>query len=314
MPFRNDALGAVPRQSPLRTEPLRVWTMNFAAACGAADPRYWEAIGDAEGRVDGQPAVHPIFLPACTEVVAFWAGIYATGVSKKEAVKFPLVHATFDTTFSSPLKAGSTVQTAVDVVGVGQRRSGAHVMVRCSSSVGGVPVAVSHWGGLLVGMKDGPADSYPAQLQAAPIPPRPAADATHSIAAHLPPSAAHIWDACVRDPRKPKAANSDINVHTHLGYARAGALPHRTANGLTTLAYALGPIMSRLDPEGAAAVRRISCKFSRPVYLQYDDVHLRVSAWCQREQSRAWFEVRLEDGTLVLRDGYVELFGSSARL
>ena len=29
---------------------------------------------------------------------------------------------------------------------------------------------------------------------------------------------AHLWDACIRDPRNAKAASSDINVHTNMSF------------------------------------------------------------------------------------------------
>eukprot|EP01062_Namystynia_karyoxenos_P062691 TRINITY_DN55560_c0_g1_i1.p1 TRINITY_DN55560_c0_g1~~TRINITY_DN55560_c0_g1_i1.p1 ORF type:complete len:329 (+),score=83.17 TRINITY_DN55560_c0_g1_i1:73-1059(+) len=308
MPVQDHALGCVPRISPIKTHALRVWTMNFAAACGEARPEYWEAAADAEGRVDGQVAVHPLFLSSTAEILGFWGGVYGAGFTKSEVTRFPLVHAAIDTTFAAPLTSGAEVESRVDVVGLGRRRSGTHIVVRVRSAAAGRPVATSHWDGVLVGHRDsGAAGGYPRELQAPAVPQQPPAGAVVEVerSFSLPATCAHVWDACVRDPRVPKSAAADINVHTHVGYARAGRLKHRTANGLTTLAFALRPLLALMRP--GARLARVACAFGAPVFLQYDSVPLRLLAACHTDGLRVWFEVRCADGSRAVRGGFVEL-------
>lgn len=314
MPLSSAHVGSAPVQSPLRTHALLPWTMNFSAACGELRPCF---VDNSGGQV---PQVHPLFLAGCAEIVGAWACVYHAGMTKAEVIKHTFAHHSFDGIFHRRLESGAEVETVVSLAGVGRHRSGGHFVTSFRHSDRSGLMGESWWGGVLLGA---PAD---VDFYSSSPPPRlkPSTSSAALVPAgtertlELPASQAHIWDSCIRDPRRPKAKSSDINPHTNVDFARKAGLQARTLNGLCVLALALEAV---LDMAGCSApwplVRRVACEFGSPVFIDFAPVKLIVRILDSGVSTSngvevLCFEVLTVDGKRGVRNGYIELSRETA--
>ena len=307
MPLSAKNVGVHPPQSPLLTRAVLTWSMNFSAAANPPDEPLNPAYFDNSDSAAATPVLHPLFMASAREVVGAWAALYAAGATKEEVIKHTFVHHTYDALFYRNVQAGSTLQTAVTLAGVGPHSSGGthfltalettlHPSDACGSSSGrrgaGGLVGRSWWGGVVLGL--GPADGdakYMHGSECAAPPPRPAKKPLQSVQKHriaVPPGQAHIFDGCIRDPRNIKATSADINPHTNIDFALKAGLQGRTLNGMCLLAFVLPAVLrvaagaaagcsSSTQPDhGRTRLQRIGCTFSNPVVLEYTAVDLDV--------------------------------------
>lgn len=290
----------------MTTHAALTWTMNFAAGCRELIPLFAD---NTCGRI---PSVHPMFLASCSEIIGAWGCLYAAGVTKPEVVKHTFVHWKFDSIFHRPLLADDTVTTKITLVGVGNRRSGGHFSAKfVHRDLMGV-IGESWWDGIVLGLAAQGADRYidqPPPLLRVSKP----HNANKSVSLIVTAAQAHVWDACVRNPRKLKSKSADINVHTNVAYAVKAGLPARTLNGLCVLSLALSKLLETIGhPDAWNAVQRVTCTFGAPVFIRYDPVSLRVvileSGFAK--DLPLWliaFEVLTHEGNKAVRDGYLEL-------
>jgi hypothetical protein len=316
MPLCASRVGDHPKESPMRTDTILAWTMNFVAGCG---PRgFTRQFVDNSG---DHPEVHPLFLASCQEIVGAWACLYHAGVTKPEVLRSTFLHYSLDLLFMRALAVGEVVNTTVTLAGVGQRRSGGHFvshMAHCD--VGGNLVGESWWGGILLGYQGVEGKRY--ILEPPPrIEPTAWTRSDECVTVKVDPAAAHIWDACIRNPRQSKAASSDINTHTNIAFARKAGLPERTLNGLCVLALALPWVIDAVtkDQANVARVIRVACLFSAPVFLAFEPISLEVrvlnTSICHAVRGNhgtgevvvAIFEVVNPEGKAAIRQGYVEI-------
>lgn len=114
-----------PVQSPLVTDTVLTWSMNFCAGASPPeeplDPRYFDNTAVAATTM---PMLHPLFLASTREVIGAWAALYAAGAAKEEIVKHTFVHHTYDAIFYEDVFTGSQLKTAVTLAGVGRHHSG----------------------------------------------------------------------------------------------------------------------------------------------------------------------------------------------
>lgn len=326
MPLSSAFVGQSPKESPIHTHATLTWAMNFAAGCDAIRPCF---LDNRDGRI---PAVHPLFLAGATEIIGFWACVYASGVTKPEAIRHTVAHHSFDGIFYDELRADELAKTVVSLAGAGSRKSGDHFLAHFAHhrvaeakalDVDGVGAAVgligeSWWGGILLGLKSVDDERYVSQPPERRRIRESSAQGLQEWQLTVPSRQAHVWDACIRDPRRPKAKSSDINPHTNVDFANRAGLPARTLNGLCVLAYALSPILETVQglrrADSWPIVRRIACTFTSPVYVDYEDtnLNLRILSSGPAEDERVGsfivlFEVIATSGATVLRDGYLEI-------
>lgn len=326
MPISASSRGLEVQTEP--TELCAVWTMNHAAGCSDASSAFMDT------RDQRVPIAHPVFLAGCVELPFAFACIYQAGLTKAELVTHTFLHHLCDIDFSGGrhIRADDVVQTRVTLPRVEQKRSGVHTGTRYRHySQGGEYLCSGYFGGCLAGLNladsdadasttlaaaattaaEAPAD-VPTRLDFSSLPAHP--DFAEQLPLAMSPTAAHVWDACIRNPRVPKATSSDINVHTNWGYAVRAGLPARTANGLSVLALAVSALVARHAPDRPDLVRRVCCRFSHPVYLERDVVHLKLHVEPRRDldtnaaATTLFFKVSLQKcGTVVLDDAALVL-------
>lgn len=314
MPLRSSEVSTVPKESPLTTNACLTWAMNFAAGCDAIRPCF------LDNTAERRPLVHPLFLSGCVEIVGAWGCVYAAGVTKAEVIKSTFVHHTLDCIMSEPMFADDVVHTDVTLAGVGQRRSGGHFVAhfehrRVRGGTANSQMLGQSWvGGVLLGLAPVGEELYSCQ------PPErlnvmKTADALEVVAPLvLSCREAHLWDACIRDPRRPKAKSADINPHTNVDFARRAGLDARNLNGLCVLAHALSVILELIGVrqfEAWPMLRRIACTFASPVFIDYEPVHLDVHVLAAGSSCSSIlvveFEVLTAQGRHAIRDGYLEV-------
>jgi len=285
---------------PILTELSEVWGMNFAAACDDVSDAFMDTTND------NVPLVHPVFLAGCVEVVGAFASIYGAGMTKDEIKKNTFLHHFCDMSFKRHFRANEKVRTKIELVRVKQKKSGIYTGTQFKHfDEKGVLVGTGYFGGVVDGMKG--ADSERATTLEV-VPERvdfSEVSFTKSILFTLSPAAAHVWDACIRNPRVPKAKSSDINVHTNVGLAKKAGLRARTMNGLSLLAKVVSRLLAIYfgEPE---RIKRIWCMFSAPVFLEQEDVHVEVrfgTLTTTSELTVVFEVVLLQEGTTVLKNG-----------
>jgi len=339
MPVDARRVGAVPRQSPLRTDAVLTWAMNFAA--GAAPPfsPLDPALFDARR---GGVALHPLFFASTREVLGAWAALYASGMSTEEVVKHTFAHFTYDAEFAPPVDppvarcgtaratawANCQYQSAVRLVGVGARRSGALFVTAFETREaqgdgggGGRVVGRSWWGGVVLGLPPARGETRflgaEHQPPARPPAPAPAADEQPLRTARVlvPAAQAHVFDSCIRDPRRAKSRSADINTHTNTRYAEKAGLRARTLNGMALLCFALPEVLRAAgSAAGAPVLARVGCTFGSPVFLAFDAVPVSVRIWrvahahdaaAEERTTTVHFDVLSAEGKAAIREGFV---------
>jgi hypothetical protein len=341
MPVDARRVGAVPRQSPLRTDAVLTWAMNFAA--GAAPPfsPLDPALFDARR---GGVALHPLFFASTREVLGAWAALYASGMSAEEVVKHTFAHFTYDAEFALPVAghcgaaratawADCQYESAVRLVGVGARRSGALFVTAFETREaqrdsgggggggGGRLVGRSWWGGVTLGSPPARGEmrflGAEHQPPARPCAPAPAAGEQPLRTARVlvPAAQAHLFDSCIRDPRRAKSRSADINTHTNTRYAEKAGLRARTLNGMALLCFALPEVLCAAgSAAGAPVLARVGCTFGSPVYLAFDAVPVSVRIWrvaharataVEERTTTVHFDVLSAEGKASIREGFV---------
>ena len=152
MPLHATAVSLRPKESPLQNTLHLAWAMNFAAAASLGGEPLAPFVNNAAGRV---PAVHPLFLASCLEVVGAWACVYLAGMSKAEVVRHTFAHHTFDTVHLRELRAGESLTSTVELDSVSWRPSGGRFTARFEHrDAQGRACCESWWGGVLLGLPE----------------------------------------------------------------------------------------------------------------------------------------------------------------
>ncbi|MBP7582909.1 MAG: MaoC family dehydratase N-terminal domain-containing protein [Spirochaetes bacterium] len=265
-------------------------TMNYAAALGDGNPRYFD-----DERGDGIIA-HPVFPVAVTWKILgrIWEFI--------DAGSFPVellatqVHYTEHLAIHGPLTPGRNLVIRGDIAAILPHRAGTHVVLRLAArDEGGAAVFTEHIGAMLRGVEclggGAGADRLPR------VPAAPKADAPQ-------------WESPVRiDPLRPFVYDgcTDIffPIHTSMKFARQVGLPGIILQGTATLALAVTELVNRELGGEPGRVRAVSCRFTGMV-LPGTDISVRLLAKDESGGERGlFFEVRNGNGERAVSDGYV---------
>lgn len=283
--------------------------MNFVAGISPSSLPLGQEWFDNSG--DDHPLpLHPLFLASTREIIGAWAALYSTDVTKEEVIAHTFVHHSFDAVFHREAVVDRTYRTDVTLVGVGARRSGGHFVTECTNchvDGGRRPIGTSWWGGIVLGLPVEGADRHMDGRMPPPRPQRPAGVSTTTTIV-IPPSQAHLFDACIRDPRHPKAKSSDINVHTNVAFAKKAGLDGRTLNGLALLGYVL-PFLARHAGKEVRRLSSVGVTFGAPVMLAWEPValslHMLAIVPAGGDKLTVHFEVKTGEGGRAIRDGFV---------
>jgi hypothetical protein len=177
-------------------------------------------------------------------------------------------------------------------------------------------VGESWWGGILLGFQNVEGEKYTEKAPLRHMTKR----EEHAISKTvlIVPAQAHLWDSCIRNPRKLKSKSSDINTHTNVAFARKAGLKERTLNGMCVLAFALPLVIAAsVGNNSGVQLQRVACLFSAPVLLAFDPIALEVRLLGINQVSGgssadyntivAAFEVVTPEGKTAIRNGYVEI-------
>ena len=334
MPLSTKNVGQHPPHSPLLTNAILTWSMNFVAGISPPILPLEKIYFDNTTHSKGIP-LHPLFIASTQEIIGAWSALYTTGVTKKEIIASPFAHYTYDAVFfNGPLFADRSYSTDVTLVGVGAKRSGGHFLTECSSidSATGISVCKSWWGGIVLGLQPENGNTHYLENRLAPLRPSlppvlhpSSSSSTSSASANIetinmtvPASQAHVFDACIRDPRNPKAKSSDINVHTNVSFAHQAKLQGRTLNGMALLGISLRyleiEIEKRQEKKNTKAMKtrlsRVGVTFGAPVILEWETIHLLLDVLNivinVDGKITIQFQVRTNDNGKAIKDGFFE--------
>ena len=329
MPLDASLVGIEPKQSPLITNAILTWSMNYVACAVPTyipmEKKYFDNTNDAK-----PPPLHPLFVASVQEVIGAWAALYASGMSKLEVIKHSFVHYTYDAIFYDSGLAGDFLQTKVHLVGIGNRRSGGHFLTsNVTSNQKNNLISKSWWGGVVLGLNS--IDSVEKYLEHPPQRPTIIVEPSNnnniflqsnSYDIDIPAAQAHLFDGCIRDPRKTKAPSSDINTHTNLDFALKGGLPGRTLNGMCLLSFVIGFLSHKMKQnvsikmknitnldEINLTLKQVGVTFGAPVVLDLVSISVHVDIVSQtynimNNDIIIHFNVITNDGGKAIKNGY----------
>lgn len=262
-------------------------TMNYAAAVGDCNPRYFDDAAP-EGIV-----APPMFAVAATwPVVAGLQGVLGDAIPS--SVMGRLVHASEHLTFHSPLRPGKALAIGGTVVSLVPTGAGALLTLKLQASTqDGSPVFTERVGALFRGVEcDAAALSGEALTVVALAMP----DARPDWEVELPVArqAAHVYDGC-----------TDIvfPIHTSRAFALSVGLPDIILQGTATLAMAARELVDREAAGDPLRLRELSCRFA---CMAIPGRPIRVRAWRSGEGQVA-FCVLNADGEVAVGQGRVRV-------
>ncbi len=262
-------------------------TMNYAAAIGDGNPRYF----DDEGA--GGLIAHPVFPVAVTWRVL---GRIAEFIDAEEFPRELLatqVHYTEHLELHRPLVPGATLAIEGSIAAILPHRAGTHVVIRLDASDdGGAAVFTEHIGAMLRGVECAGGGSGEDRLP--PVP-------------RVQEDGVPAWEAPISiDPLRPFVYDgcTDIffPIHTSRRFARAVGLPGIILQGTATLAYAVTELVNRELGGAAEVVRVVACRFTGMV-LPGSDIFVRLLG--RGKGNDLFFDVTGAAGERVLAGGYL---------
>ena len=283
------------------------WLMAYAGALGETAPHYLDTT-----RAGGLLA-HPLF-PVCYE----WPlAVDLRSKTLTDEIAMRGVHSTHDLTIHRRPRAGDRLSTTAAITSVEPRTPGAYIVTRFETlDADGHPVTSTNYGSLYLGVAC-ERHPYPDPLpererESNPLSPVGRGQGEgHGGEGHGGEGRPPDWSADVRIPANlahvyTECARIWNPIHTDRAVALAAGLPDIILHGTATLALAVSEALRR-EPEGAAAVVRIRCRFGGMVRLPST---LRVEGWKPAEAGAGRaiaFRAIGADGRPAVRDGWLQL-------
>lgn len=288
MEINSDAVG-----SELRgfTTPV-TWrdTMNYAAAIGDANPRYFD-----DEREEGIIA-HPLF-----SVALLWPMMERMRDVMKQRDYSPdiiatMVHYSEYLEFHRPVIPGDNLSITGSIAAILPHRSGTHVIIRLEAKSGTEPVFTEFSGVLLRGVRCADEGRGGNAIPRVPEyrgnnPPQ-----WESII-HIDELRPYLYDGC-----------TDIffPIHTSKKFARSVGLPGIILQGTATLAYAAREIINREADGDPRRLKLISCRFTGMV-LPGTDIHITLDGSEAPKDYRNLFFHVLSQGERAISNGFAHI-------
>lgn len=245
---------------------------KYAAATDDANPRY------------------PEIAPPMSAVIYAMQGALAKVAGDSELIGDPtrllkLLHGEQEIRWHRVVRAGETLTTFGFVKDIHEKATGELLEIGTrSNDVHGKPVVEMTWG-LFIREKSG------AKEEKKPEHARPT------------PAFEVQWRVAEDQPLRYAEASGDANpIHTSDDIARMAGLKGKILHGLATMAFAQRAAIDKWLAGDPAKLARMRVRFTKPVY---PGEILTFGAW-NVEPNLLGFEVRTQDGTVVLKDGAAE--------
>lgn len=246
-------------------------TMNYAAAVGDLNPRYFD-----DTRPGGIVAP-PMFAVATTwPIVTGMQGLLGDAIPP--AAMSRLVHASEHLVFHQPLRPGRAFRIGGEVTSLTATRAGALMTLRFDATeADGTAVFTERVGAMFRGASCDPSALPGESPASAPLPDE---GREPDWEAEIPVSreAAHVYDGCT---------NIVFPIHTSRAFALGAGLPDIILQGTATLATAARELVDR-DGEGdPGRLQELACRFTGMVI---PGSTIRIRAW-KKDAQIALFEV-----------------------
>ncbi|MFQ5980437.1 MAG: MaoC/PaaZ C-terminal domain-containing protein [Candidatus Heimdallarchaeota archaeon] len=255
-------------------------TAIYAQATNESNPRYYE--------VDKDKRAVPVLFPA-TLVVEFANRLLSDDTLNINAAK--MVHGEHEILYYRPLKLWDEVTTSVTLESIDTKPSGEILWAKTSGYVKNELVFEMR-AGLFFRMPKGDKKSPKPKTN------KDKSDIILSKAIAVAPDQA----------RRYAAASGDENpIHLDKEFARFVGLPDIILHGLCTMAFATQAITDELANGDPRNVKRIKCRFSKPVFMEDT---LTTDGWLLGEDdaiTTIGFETKNQAGEMVLTKGEAEI-------
>lgn len=222
-------------------------TMNYAAAVGDANPRYFD---------DEQPG--GIIAPPLFAVALTWAVVGRIWEHIQDKT-FPLdilatmVHYREHLHFHRPVRPGDVLSLKGTIAAILPHRAGTQVVLRFEAiDAGGAPVFTEHMAALMRGVSCTDEGAGHNSLPWVPVM-TDSDQPSREIPIAIDPLLPFVYDGC-----------TDIvfPIHTSTQFARQVGLPGIIVQGTATLALAAREIVNRAAGGDPARLKAIACRFS----------------------------------------------------
>ena len=259
---------------------------TYAAATADPDPRH--------GRAELAPPLYAV-IPARQAVEA--ALLPVLSVSRVPP-SFPRLLGEYDATYHRSIGPGSTVRTRAALVGADDRTAGTAYSVRAETrdEVGVLlneQHAIAFVPGFHLGRTSGsqpPERPGPRDARAGPP--------LETAARTIEPDQLRRYAAVSGDPNP---------IHLDDAFARSVGLPGVVAHGPCVLAMVCQELAALVAGGDQGRLRRLVARFARPVRPgQRIATRVWLAAGPEHGPLRCVFETVVEDGTIVLKDGFAE--------
>lgn len=221
-------------------------TMNYAAAVGDANPRYFD-----------DTSQNGIVAPPLYVVAVTWPFIENVQIQLGNAlppeVYINMVHATEHIVFHRPIRPGDRLDIAGEVAAVLPSLKGTLMVLKLEATDSDGQKVFTEFGGAFFrgigGTESGRGKENLPVLPRWKIPSVP----QWSVEIPTRQEAAHVYDGCT---------NIVFAIHTSSAFARSVGLPDAILQGTATLAMAAREIVNQEAGSDPTRLREISCRFS----------------------------------------------------
>jgi hypothetical protein len=256
-------------------------TMAYAACLNDLLPIYFDDV------THPKLGIHPLF-PVCCEWPALLDFFHENNLPMHR-----MVHATHDLHIYQPLSLGQSYFTTAEVISLEQRTPGVYLTWKLKTVDAEDTLVNETWqGNLFLGAKTEDCGAFP---QIAPSTPKFSSPLVGTQVSSLEISGglAHTYTECARiwNP-----------IHTERSVSHRGGMAEPLLHGTATLALAVSYIVKNILNSSPNKIRRIGCRFSRPVMTP---ARLKIET-LERERKLILFQVLSPKGDIVLRDGFIE--------
>ena len=263
-------------------------TMNYAAAVGDRDPRYFD--DEAQAGI----IAPPMYSVAFTWPISERLPQYIKDADFPLAVLQRQVHYMEDLEFARPIVPGERLHIEGRLAAISPHPAGTSLTIRYDArDPQGGPVFTEHITGLLRGVA---CEGEARGLESLPVRRKSAGqgDVLWSSRVEIDPLCPFIYDGCTR---------IHFPIHTSKKFAHGVGLPDIILQGTATLAFAVREITQReAAPE---KVRAITCRFNSMVFPG-DSISVQLLGQETQDNERhLYFRVLDDRGKFPIQDGYV---------
>ncbi|HNX25393.1 MAG TPA: MaoC/PaaZ C-terminal domain-containing protein [Spirochaetota bacterium] len=268
------------------------WTMNYAAATGDTNPRYFN------DELPGGLIAPPLFPVAVTWPIIEHIADNIESADFPKEVLFTQVHFSEQLIIHRPVKPGDHIKVNGSVAAILPHKAGTHVILRFDASdAGGNSVFTEYLGAMMRGVEctgggkgGGNVPDFPV-MSAEP-------ELLHESVVPVSPLAPFLYDGC---------SNIHFPIHTSVKFAHAVGLPGIILQGTAALAIAVREILDREGICDTECVASIICKFTGMI-LPGSNMRVRLTGRSVLADSfELFFDVLNTEGKKAVSGGCIKL-------